>query len=157
MKSKRFFTVALLVFVFISLGYIVFQQTKTIFVSSPEVPSKDPLDSPHIEAYYFHGNSRCYTCNTIEAYTKETLETDFTEEIARKALLFRVINVETPENQHFIQEFQLTSPTVVLARKDESEVSQFKNLNRVWKLVKNKEQFQAYIREETRTMLEGPQ
>ncbi len=156
MKSKRFFTVTLLIFVFISLGYIVFQQKKIISVSSPETPPKDTLDSSYIEAYYFHGNSRCHTCNTIEAYTKETLETDFAEEIAHKALLFRVINAETPGNRHFIQEFQLTNPTVILARKEEGQVLQFKNLNQVWKLIKNKEQFQTYIREEVRAMLKGP-
>ena len=156
MKSKRLFTVTLLIFVFISLGYIVFQQKKMIFTSSPATPPKDTLDSSYIEAYYFHGNSRCYTCNTIEAYTKETLESDFAEEIAHKDLLFRVINAETPENYHFIQEFQLTNPTVILARKEEGQVLQFKNLNQVWKLVKNKEQFRTYIREEVRAMLKGP-
>ncbi len=154
MTSKKITTALLLVFVFISLGYLVLQQRKAPSLPSPELPATTSSDNPYLRAYYFHGNSRCYTCNTIEAYAKETLESEFAEEMANKRLSFETVNAEQPENRHFIQDFQLTSPTVVLARHEGDEVLEFKNLTQVWKLVKNKEQFQAYIRDETRAMLE---
>jgi hypothetical protein len=154
MKSKKITTALLLAFVFISLGYLILQQRKAPSPSSPEVPAKASSGKPYLQAYYFHGNSRCYTCNTIEAYAKETLESEFAEEMTNKRLFFQTVNAEQPENNHFIQDFQLTSPTVILARHEGDEVLEFKNLNQVWKLVKNKEAFQTYIRDETRAMLQ---
>jgi len=155
MTSKKILSTALLAFVCISLGYLLLRQgTETlVFGKSSEAPSTVPSV---FEAYYFHGNTRCYTCKTIEDYTKETIESDFPKELASGKLAFQSVNVEESENRHFIQEFQLTNPTVILARKEEGQVLQFKNLNQVWKLVKNKEQFQTYIREEVRAMLKGP-
>ncbi len=150
MKSKKITTTLLLAFVFISLAYLVWQQR------GPSDPgsTKTGLTAPRLQAYYFHGNSRCYTCNTIETYAKETLEQEFAEEIANKDLSFQALNAEEPENRHFIQDFQITNPTVILARYEGDEVLEFKNLTQVWKLVKNKDAFQAYIRDETQAMLQ---
>jgi hypothetical protein len=132
------------------LGYLVWQQRD----SSNPGSTKTALEASRLQAYYFHGNSRCYTCNTIETYARETLEHEFAREIAHKDLSFQTLNAEEPENRHFIQDFQITNPTVILARYEGDEVLEFKNLTQVWKLVKDKDAFQAYIRDETQAMLQ---
>ena len=98
--------------------------------------------------YYFHGNMRCRTCNKIETYTKEAINTGFAGELADGLLEIRIINIDKSENEHFIKDFQLTNRSVVLVGNEEDKAKKWKNLDRIWLLVRKKEAFQSYISEE---------
>ncbi len=151
MKSKKITTALLLAFVFISLGYLVLQQRGA---SNPG-STKTALDSSRLQAYYFHGKARCRKCIDMENYTREALETGFAEEMDRKEIAFQVVNLNEPENKHFIEDFQLTNISVILSLQKGDALLEFKNLEQVWGFVRNKEQFMAYVQEETRAMLQG--
>jgi hypothetical protein len=66
-------------------------------------------------AYYFHGTYRCTTCQTIEKYSKEAIELYFSSELAAGTLVFKPLNVEEPENRHYIQDYQLFSKSLVIS------------------------------------------
>jgi len=104
-------------------------------------------------AYYFHGTQRCVTCRKIEAYTEESLRTAFSSELEGGQLEWRPVNVDTPENGHFIQDFELSTRSVVLVEMLDGEQKQWKNLTRVWELVRDKPTFVAYVQEEARAFL----
>ena len=112
--------------------------------------------SPKLVAYYFHGNMRCRTCRTIEAYAKEAVQTGFAEALSDGRLAFRVVNIEEPANEHFVQDYQLTTRSVVLVQFADGKQEQWKNLARVWELVRDKEAFLKYVQDETRSYLEAP-
>jgi hypothetical protein len=103
--------------------------------------------------YYFHGNARCATCKTIEAYADEAVHAAFAEDLEEGALEWRVVNIDEPENRHFIQDFQLVTRSVVLAEYRDGEVVRYENLDQVWRLVRDKERFLAYVQDETRGFL----
>lgn len=103
--------------------------------------------------YYFHGNARCATCKTIEAYADEAVHAAFAGEIEDGALQWRVVNIDESENRHFIQDFQLVTRSVVLAEYRDGEVVRYENLDQVWRLVRDKERFLAYVQDETREFL----
>lgn len=103
--------------------------------------------------YYFHGNARCATCKTIEAYADEAVHAAFAGELEDGALEWRVVNIDEPENRHFIQDFQLVTRSVVLAEYRDGEVVRYENLNQVWRLVRDKERFLAYVQDATRGFL----
>ena len=105
--------------------------------------------------YYFHGNARCATCKTIEAYADEAVHAAFAGELEDGALKWRVVNIDEPENRHFIQDFQLMTRSVVLAEYRGGEVVRFENLDQVWRLVRDKERFLAYVQASTREFLEA--
>ena len=129
---------------FLLLFLLIF--STTVFLTASK--SQATVTEEKTIVYYFHGNMRCRTCNKIETYTKEAINTGFAGELAKGLLEIRVINTDKSENEHFIKDFQLTNRSIVLARNEEDKPKKWKNLDRIWLLVRKKEAFQSYIREE---------
>lgn len=103
--------------------------------------------------YLFHGNVRCKTCLAIEANTKEALQSLFAEAIDSGQVIVKEINYEQPENQAYIQKYQIIAPTVVMVRVRDGQEVRYENLMDVWQLVDDKEKFHQYIAENLRTFL----
>ena len=107
-----------------------------------------------IVVFYFHGNARCATCRKIEAYSDEAVHSGAAKELADGTLSWRVVNVDETANRHFIEDFQLITKSVVLAEYRDGEVVRFKNLDKVWQLVRSKDRFVEYVQGETQEFLE---
>jgi len=107
-----------------------------------------------VVAYYFHGSFRCRTCRTIEAHSEEAIRSEFADEFGSGRLAWRVVNVEEPENEHFVKDFELVTRSLVLAEYRDGEVIRWENLKQVWQLVRDKEQFLEYVRSSTRKFLQ---
>ena len=105
--------------------------------------------------YYFHGNARCKTCLTIEMYALEAIETGFPEALKANQIDFLPVNLEMAENEHFIDDFQLSARTVVLERIVDGERKDYLNLTRVWELVGDKEAYITYVQEEAGKFMNG--
>jgi hypothetical protein len=106
-----------------------------------------------IIAYYFHVTVRCTTCRTIEAYTRETIMNHFKNDLDRGRLDWQVVNVQLPQNRHFIEDYQLFTKSVVLVHVANGKRQSYKILNDVWELVGDKARFQAYVDKEVRGYL----
>lgn len=168
MTFKRVVTVILLVFVAASLGVLLYRNIGgegSGGRTSPEA-GRIPGEAARADdaagdngtryvAYYFHGNNRCKTCLTIELYTLEALEKGFPDALSEGRLEFRPVNLENGENEHFIDDFQLSARTVVLERITGGRRGEYVNLNRVWELVGDKEAFTGYIQDETEKFMNG--
>ena len=152
MKAKTIITATLLLFVAASVLYLVIKETggKT----QGTILTPDMTEANKIVVYYFHGNVRCVTCRTIEAYAKEAIQTGFVDELNDGRLEWRVVNIEDPGNEHFVQDFQLSTRSVVLERIANGKRQEWKNLERVWELVRgDKEDFLKYIQNGTTAYL----
>jgi len=124
-------------------------------VQTPLIP-QETKPTAKVVAYYFHGSVRCMTCRTIEAYAKEAIETEFPDALKDGRLEWRVVNVEEPGNDHFVEDFQLTTRSVVLERLSDGRRLDWKNLDRVWELVRgDKDGFLVYIQDETTAFLKA--
>ena len=172
MKIKTLITVIPLAFVAVSIVYLVVKEstTKTDTPVAPQTneqtPSTEPQSQPpptnqaqtkdrKITVYYFHGNMRCMTCRKIEAYTKEVIG-GYTEALKNGPLEWQVVNVDQPSNEHFVRDFQLTTRSVVIEETSDGKRTRWKNLDRVWKLTRDKNAFLKYIQDEIQTYLKGP-
>ena len=105
-------------------------------------------------AYYFYTNYRCQSCYTIEKYTKEAIEGNFEDELTSGELVFKPVNIEEKENEHFLGDYQLYTKSVVLSLVKDGKETEFKNLKKVWELLRNKDEFYKYIKEETKGFLD---
>ena len=198
MKLKHITTVLLLVFVGVSVAFLVIKETRSrpekvnpvdqttlaqepvstippggdsaatkMSQASPKTPrvaptatvarvqSQPSVSGRTVVAYYFHGNFRCQTCRKIEALSREAVESGFPEDLKAGRLEWRVINVEEPGNEHFVQDYQLFSKSLVLVAKEGSKQTRWKNLQKVWTLVGDKEAFIQYVQDEIRAHLGG--
>jgi len=107
-----------------------------------------------VVAFYFHGNVRCATCRKIEAWADKAIHSGFAEALDDGALTWSVVNIDAPPNRHFVEDFQLTTRSVVLAEYRDGRVVRSKNLDKVWQLVRSEDDFTDYIQAETTTFLE---
>jgi len=113
---------------------------------------KDPQDK--IIAYYLHGTRRCKSCLAIEEYSHEAIEKGFPGKIDSGLIEMKVLNYDLEENKHFINDYHLYSSSLVIIRVVDGMEMEWKNLEKVWKLKGDKEEFVNYVRDEVSAMLE---
>lgn len=107
-----------------------------------------------ITAYYFHGSFRCPTCFNMEKYSKEALETNFKDALASGSLEFKVVNVEDKGNEHYTNDYQLYTKSLILSFVKDGKEVKSKNLTKIWDYARDKQKFIAYVTEETKAFLE---
>lgn len=61
-----------------------------------------------VEVLYFHSKQRCATCLAIEKNTREALEARFADELKKRTLVFRSIDITEPENQALAETYEVT-------------------------------------------------
>ncbi len=153
MNSKVIVTWGLLLFVAVSIGVLIGKgtgnrpATATIDVGASREPVASPA-GPRVIAYYFHGSVRCATCKTIEAYTREAIDTHFAAALKSGELEVRSVDFEKPENEHFLNDYKLSSSSLVLVDPRGSGEDSWKLLQEVWQLTDNKPAFVRYVKEE---------
>lgn len=67
-----------------------------------------------IEVYDFHSTHRCMTCNAIEANTKYTLDTYFSNELKADKITFQVVNVDEEKNKKIAEKFEASGTALIL-------------------------------------------
>lgn len=102
----------------------------------------------NVVAYYFHGNFRCANCLKIEQYSKEAIEQNFKDELSSGKLVFKVINIETKGNEHFIQDYQLYTKSLIISLVKDGKEVKSDNLTKVWEFLLNRREFYDYVKEE---------
>lgn len=149
MKAKQVLTILLLVFVVGSLAYMVVKERKA--EPSPDIkgePQEQPAASnqdTRLIVYYFHGDVRCATCHKLESYAKEALDTNFSDAIESGGIVWKPVNVDKPENRHFIQDYELVTKSVVLSKVLDGKEIEWENLNRIWQKVADKKDYLQYV------------
>jgi hypothetical protein len=111
----------------------------------------------NVIVYYFHGTFRCTTCRTIEKYSHDAIQQYFSKELENGKLEFRPLNVEEPENRHFVQDYQLFSKALVLSLFRDGKETKSKNLTDIWTLVNDKNKFFQYVKNEVEGFLKEAQ
>jgi len=166
MNSKRNISPFLIAFFLLSFGYLAFRSGRStkncqdltsvqaaVLEKGSTAPAKRVEEGSKIIAYYFHVNVRCITCRTIESYSKEIIQGQFAKEIASGRVEWRLVNIQNPENRHFIQDYQLFTRSLVLVLYKNGQQKEFKVLNDTWQLVGDKAAMQRYVENEVRGFL----
>lgn len=120
-----------------------------------DAKTEAPAAGKHFVAYYLHGRARCVSCTTIERLTKNALDAHFADAQKSGLMEVRLVNVETPENRHYIQDYQITNQSVILSELQDGKEVRWKNLKLVWRLFRDETAFDDYIRTETEAFLRG--
>jgi thiol-disulfide isomerase/thioredoxin len=136
------------------LSLLAGAEARSANVSSPQDTLEMTVPSQVI-VYYFHGNARCVSCRKLEQYAKEAVEKYFSEQLGSGRMLFREINIDRPENRHFVQDYQLFTKSVVVSLREGGEEVRYKNLDKVWTLLRDQNAYHDYIRNEIMPFLKG--
>jgi len=103
--------------------------------------------------YYFHGNTRCPTCQAIESQSYATVQSEFAPLLTGGQLVWKILNYEQPAGSPLGKKFEVQVPVVVLAKMKGGRVQDWKRLDEVWAIVDDKPAFAKYIRGEISRML----
>jgi hypothetical protein len=76
-------------------------------------------NSDKIEAYYFHFTVRCETCKTIEANTKENLETLYPEYVKQGLITFQSLNLDDASVRQIAEKLGITSQALLFTKGDQ--------------------------------------
>lgn len=124
---------------------------------APSPQSTEPSQNSKVIAYYFHSTFRCTTCRTLEKYSHDAIQQYFSKELGSGKLEFRPVNVEDSVNRHLIQDYQLFSKSLVLSLVTDGKETKWKNLTDIWTLVKDKDKFFQYVKNEVEGFLKEAQ
>jgi thiol-disulfide isomerase/thioredoxin len=154
MNAKQSLTLALLLFVAISLGVIVAKESREASSASPTVVTPAdavnhelPMAKDGVSVYYFHGNTRCPTCRGIEATVQEAVTEGFVDELASGQVVWLTANYDQPENAHFLDDYQLVTSTPVVVLRRGGEQVEWQKLDSAWELASDQAALGAYVQE----------
>lgn len=150
MDAKKLISVLLLVFVGLSVAYMVFNEQKDGDVKPADV--RVQLEDG-VVVYYFYGDKRCVTCMKLEGYASEALETYFSKQLASGDIIWKPLNTDLPENSHFVKDYELVTKSIVLSKVKDGKEAAWHNLDKIWDKVGDKEDYLAYIKENVTEIL----
>jgi len=116
--------------------------------------AKAVVESKTAVVYYFYTNTRCSSCKTIEAYTREAVATKLAAGYKDWKIEFKGVNVDDDANKHFVQDYWLNSKSVVVQKYAGEKPLKWGKLDKVWQLLGDKEAFMSYVADETRKLLD---
>lgn len=110
-----------------------------------------PVSANKVVVYYMHRTIRCFTCQRMEAATRQALQESFPSEIASGRLELKVEDYQKREDlakQYGVH----TVSVLVVTVADGREVSH-RDLDRIWDLQMRNDAFRAYITEAVRAAM----
>jgi len=131
--------------------------TSSGIVLAPLAQAAENAQGAHIVAYYFHGAFRCPTCHKLEQYSKEAIETNFKDALASGKLEFKVVNVEDKGNEHYGNDYQLYTKSLILSLVKDGKEIKWKNMDKIWEYVGNKQRFIDYVKSGVADLLKEAQ
>ena len=146
------FSSIVLFFLAVAALFAIFVHAEKGRADSPAASQPQTTDTK-VVAYYFHVTARCTTCRTIESYSRDVIERKFGADIAGNRLQYKLVNVQLPENRHFVKDYQLFTKSLVLVRFEKGREAEHKVLNETWELVGDKSAMQGYVEREVRDYL----
>ena len=106
-----------------------------------------------VTAYYFHGSFRCPTCTSMEKYSREAIETNFKDKLSSGKIEFKSVNVEERGNEHYVNDYQLYTKSLILSLVKDGKEIKSKNLDKIWQYARNKQKFIDYVTDEINSFL----
>jgi hypothetical protein len=157
MKLKMLVAIGLFLMVVLTVVVVVQNTEKAGAKQSQQVPGATNVSYParqsKVVAYYFHGDFRCATCRKIESLSQSVLSSEFASQLKSGELEWQVINVDSPENAHFIRDYQLVSRSLVVVNYENRKQVEYKNLQDIWRLINDEQAFRNYVKGELQTAL----
>lgn len=114
-------------------------------IQTTTIDSVNVQKSEQFVIYYLHMNRRCMTCEKLEAYSEKAIMNGFAKELKDSSLVWKSINFEEKGNEHFAKTYKLYSQSLVISKHNDGKETTWKNLDKIWTLVNNKDEYTTYV------------
>jgi len=146
MKAKSVASIVLGLFVLASLAFMAMPKRTGASANQPSaaLPSAS-LKGKAVVVYYFYDSIRCQTCKQIEKLAKQVLDEDYAEDLKAGRLVWRPINTDEADNEHYLKDYGIMSKSIVVSELNDGKQVRWSHLKRVWELIKDEAAFKQYI------------
>lgn len=159
MSLSKVLTAALSVFILVTVVTLVAKNMRpgaretAAGAASSERSSTSASGKDRVIVYCFHGKTRCPTCDLIENLTHDVVKSRFAEQLKDGSVEWRVVDFDSPGNEHFAKDYDLVATSVVVVQMRDGAQKSWKNLQEVWALVGDKQALGTMIEQEIRRLL----
>lgn len=102
---------------------------------------------------YFHRTQRCPTCLKMGSYTEEAVQKGFETELKTGQVSLHFIDFQDAKNAEFTKAYEVSGPTLIVAKAVGENVVEYKDLSEMWTKVRDKQAFLEYVRSHVKTYL----
>ena len=106
-----------------------------------------------VTVYYFHNTIRCATCLRMEEYSKFAIYAGFPDELKSGSIEWSVVDMQLPENRHFVEDFRLRMSSLVIVRFKEGKQAEWRNLEKIGDHVGDMTEFVKYVQSNVKAFL----
>jgi hypothetical protein len=147
--------IAVVVFCAVAICALVIPQTVLAAdaATKPETPTVTPAD--RVVVMYFHRTQRCPTCLKMGGYSEEAVQTGFAKQIKEGKVEFHYIDFQDKKNEALTKGYQVSGPTLIVAKVLDSKVTDRKNLKEMWTKVRDKAEFTEYVQNNVKDYLKS--
>jgi len=138
--------------VFVVFAVLIFLTGQT---GAAEKIATDSSERETVIVYYFHGTNRCPSCTKIENWSYEAIKDSFPEALKEDRLLWKPVNIDKPENKHFVKEYSLYTKSLIITKVKGEKQTKWKNLDKVWLLLGDQFKFFDYVTEEVTNYMDN--
>lgn len=127
-----------------------------VCVSAMAAATANALDPPadRVTAMYFHRTERCPTCKMMGSYTEEAMKSAFASQLKQGTVQLRFIDFQQPENEKLAKAYQVSGPSLIVAKVEDNRVSKYADLKEIWVKVREKELFVKYVQENVKAYID---
>jgi hypothetical protein len=116
---------------------------KTDDPAKTAAPASVPAD--RVVVMYFHRTQRCPTCLKMGGYSEEAVKTGFAQELKTGKVEFHYIDFQDKKNEALTKGYNVSGPTLIVAKVVDNKVKDRKNLKEMWTKVRDKSAFIEYV------------
>lgn len=148
------YVVLIAIIIAIALGFVFFGNQKEQINTNYSIIDIKLPKVDKVEVFLFHSTRRCVSCINIGKYTKQTIDSDFSEELNSGKIVFREINIDLPENYQLAEKFQASQSSLFIntIREGKDDIKQ--DLT-VWRLVGDQKDFESYLKGKIENILKS--
>jgi len=128
--------------VFVVFAVLIFMAGET---GADDKDTEMQPEKTKIVVSYFYTTYRCPSCETIEKWSHEAIKDSFSEALKDGRLIWRAVNVDKPENKHFIKDYNLFTKSLIISEIKGKNEMKWKNMDKVWQLLRDQQKFFSYV------------
>jgi pyrroloquinoline quinone (PQQ) biosynthesis protein C len=91
----------------------------------------------------------------MEEFSGYAIQDDFLEELKNGQIEWRAVNMQLPENQHFVKDFQLRMSSLIIVRFKDGKQVEWRNLEKIWDHVGDMNDFVKYVQSNVKAFLKA--
>jgi hypothetical protein len=106
-----------------------------------------PIQPNALVVYYFRATARCAACRTLEACSRDVVESRFSAEVADGRIVWRAVDYQSPGNEHWLADYKLLTGGIVLVEFRDGHPHRWKALTETWNMTADRKSLAEHIEE----------